>query len=54
LDFIRKSVKCNPKYDKAWYRKGDIEKAIGEVENALESYKMAQGLNPGFNLQGEI
>jgi tetratricopeptide (TPR) repeat protein len=54
LDFIKKSVKCNPKYDKAWVRKGDIEKALGEVENAMESYKTAQGLNPTFNLQGEI
>jgi hypothetical protein len=41
LDFIKKSVKCNPKYDKAWLRKADIEKAAGEVESALESYKIA-------------
>lgn len=54
LEYIKKSVKCNSKYDKAWYRKGDIEKSIGEVESALESFKTAQGLNPSFNLQGEI
>jgi hypothetical protein len=35
LDFIKKSVKCNPKYDKAWVRKGDIEKAMGDIENAM-------------------
>jgi Tfp pilus assembly protein PilF len=41
LDFIKKSVKSNPKYDKGWLRKADIEKALGEVENAFESYKIA-------------
>lgn len=35
-------------------RKADIEKSLGEIENAFESYKIAQGLNPAFNLQGEI
>jgi DnaJ family protein C protein 7 len=54
LEFIKKSVKSNPKYDKAWVRKGDIEKALGDIESALESYKTAQGYNPAFNLQGEI
>lgn len=44
----------NPKYDKGWYRKAEIEKEAGEWDNALESFKTAQGLNPAFNLQKEI
>ena len=50
LEFIKKSVKSDPKYDKAWYRKGDIEKASGDIQNAFQSFKVAQGLNPSFNL----
>lgn len=44
----------NPKYDKAWYRKAEIEKEAEEWDNALQSFKTAQGLNPAFNLQKEI
>ncbi len=49
-EFIKKSVKLNPKYDKGWYRKAEIEKESGEWENAMQSFKTAQGLNPAFNL----
>lgn len=44
----------NPKYDKGWFRKGDLEKEAGELDEAMDSYKTAQGLNTSFNLQGEI
>lgn len=44
----------NPKYDKGWYWKAEIEKEAGEWDNAMQSFKTAQGLNPAFNLQKEI
>lgn len=50
MEFIKKSVKLNNKYDKAWFRKAELEKETGDIENALESFKTAQGLNPQFNL----
>lgn len=46
LEFIKKATRLDPKYDKAFYRKGDIEKSMGNYVDAEESYRNAQGLNP--------
>lgn len=50
LENIKKAVKKDQKYDKAFYRKGEIEKKMGNHVDAEESFKKAQGLNPGLNL----
>lgn len=41
LEFIKKATRLDPKYDKAFYRKGDIEKAMGNFVDAEESYRTA-------------
>jgi DnaJ family protein C protein 7 len=52
--FIKKATKTDSTYDKAFYRKGEIEKSLGKWVEAEQSYRTAQGLNPGLNLQGRI
>lgn len=34
LEYIKKAVKSDPKYDKAFYRKGDVEKSMGNYVEA--------------------
>lgn len=34
LDNIKKATRLDPKYDKAFYRKGDIEKSMGNYVEA--------------------
>lgn len=41
LEFIKKATRLDPRYDKAFYRKGDIEKSMGNYVDAEESYRNA-------------
>ena len=52
--YIKKATKTDQTYDKAFYRKGEIEKAMGKWVEAEQSYRTAQGLNQSLNLQGRI
>ncbi len=54
LKFYRKAVNKDPSYAKAFYRKGEIEKDLGDFESAEQSLKQAQGLDPSLNLLGKI
>merc|ERR1712194_1008635 len=42
---IEKAIELDPKYVKAWARKGDIEVLMKENHKALESYKAGLGLD---------
>jgi len=42
---IEKAIEIDPKYVKAWARKGDIEVLMKENHKALESYKAGLGLD---------
>lgn len=43
---IEKAIEIDPKYTKAWARKGDIEVMCKENHKALESYKKGLELDP--------
>ncbi|KAL7527455.1 hypothetical protein ACHAXR_001970, partial [Thalassiosira sp. AJA248-18] len=43
---IEKAIDLDPKYVKAWARKGDIEVLMKENHKALESYKAGLGIDP--------
>jgi len=43
---IEKALELDPKYTKAWARKGDIEFAFKEYHKAMESYKKGLELEP--------
>lgn len=43
---IKKAIELDPKYVKAWARKGDIEVLMKENHKALESYKTGLELDP--------
>jgi stress-induced-phosphoprotein 1 len=43
---IEKALELDPKYVKAWARKGDIEFAFKEYHKALDSYKQGLELDP--------
>jgi len=43
---IEKAIELDPKYVKAWARKGDIEVLMKENHKALESYKTGLGMDP--------
>jgi stress-induced-phosphoprotein 1 len=43
---IEKAIELDPKYVKAWIRKGDIEMAFKEHHKAMDSYKQAMELEP--------
>ena len=42
---IEKAIEIDPKYVKAWARKGDIEVLMKENHKALESYKAGLGID---------
>lgn len=41
LENIKKATRLNPNYAKAFYRKGEIEKSMGNYVDAEKSYKTA-------------
>lgn len=43
---IEKAIELDPKYVKAWARKGDIEVLMKENHKALESYKAGLAIDP--------
>ena len=43
---IEKALELDPKYVKAWARKGDIESVMKEYHKALESYKKGLAIEP--------
>lgn len=43
---IEKAIELDPKYVKAWARKGDIEVLMKENHKALESYQAGLGIDP--------
>jgi stress-induced-phosphoprotein 1 len=43
---IEKAIELDPKYVKAWARKGDIEVLMKENHKALDSYKTGLGIDP--------
>ena len=43
---VEKALELDPKYVKAWARKGDIEIVLKEYHKAMESYKSGLGLDP--------
>jgi len=43
---IEKAIELDPKYVKAWARKGDIEVLMKENHKALESYKTGLAIDP--------
>ena len=45
-----KAISLDPKYVKAWAKKGDIEFFMKEYHKALESYKRGLELEPGNSL----
>ena len=48
---IEVALELDPKYVKAWVRKGDIESMMKEYHKAMESYKEGLELDPD-NAQG--
>lgn len=47
---VEKSLELDPKYVKAWAKKGDIEFFMKEFHKALDSYKMGLSLEPDNKL----
>ena len=47
---VEKSLEIDPKYVKAWAKKGDIEMFMKEYHKALESYKAGLQLEPDNSL----
>jgi len=43
---VEKALELDPKYTKAWGRKGDIEMAFKEYHKAMESYKKGMEIDP--------
>jgi len=43
---IEKALELDPKYVKAWVRKGDLEVMVKEQHKALDSYKRGLELDP--------
>ncbi|VEU44721.1 unnamed protein product [Pseudo-nitzschia multistriata] len=43
---VEKALELDPKYTKAWARKGDIEMAFKEYHKAMESYKNGLEIDP--------
>jgi stress-induced-phosphoprotein 1 len=43
---VEKALELDPKYTKAWGRKGDIEMAFKEYHKAMESYKKGLEIDP--------
>lgn len=39
LEFIKKATKADPQYDKAFFRKGEIEKSMNNYVDAEQSYR---------------
>jgi stress-induced-phosphoprotein 1 len=43
---VDKSLEIDPKYVKAWAKKGDIETFMKEYHKAMESYRAGQAIEP--------
>lgn len=55
LKVLNKCLKLNPDYTKAYAKRGDINKALGNHEEALRDYQKANELDPAaFQLQDKI
>ena len=52
---LNKAIQLNPKYAKAFVKRGDINQALGNSEDALRDYQMAHQLEPKeFNVEDKI
>jgi DnaJ family protein C protein 7 len=55
LKMLNKAVQLNPKYAKALVKRGDINQALGNSEEALRDYQQAHQLEPKeFNVEEKI
>jgi DnaJ homolog subfamily C member 7 len=55
LKMLNKAVQLNPKYAKALVKRGDINQALGNSEEALRDYQQAHQLEPKeFNVEDKI
>lgn len=54
LKFLKKATEYNPQNGKAFYKKSEIEYALGDYESAEQSVRRAQTLNPSLNLNSKV
>lgn len=51
---ITKAIEYDPQYAKAFYKRGELNKEMGDWEGWERDLKRAQNLDPTLNLQGYI
>lgn len=54
LTLIRKATENDPQYAKAFFKRAEIEKELGDFEAAQTSYNTAKNLDPSLNIDGKI